>query len=74
VATVSIDVPNTLVPVLSKALALAMREPEPTTNTQRLDLAQRFMKQQAKQALLDYRAQEAAERSRTDDADGAVSW
>jgi hypothetical protein len=73
-ATVTIDVPDALVPVLARALADYMREAEPTTGAQRLSLAQRFMKRQAKVVLLDYRAQVAAESSRGNDDDGALSW
>lgn len=73
-ANLTIFVPDTLVVPLGKALARAMLEPEPTTNAERADVASRFMKQRAKEALLDYRAQLAAEQSREDDSDGAVSW
>jgi hypothetical protein len=73
-ATLTIDVPDTLVVPLGKALARVMMVPEPTTNAERAALARAYMKQQAKAALLDYRAQLAGEVSRADDSDGAVSW
>jgi hypothetical protein len=73
-ASVTVSVPDNLVVLLGRALAQAMGEVEPTTNAQRADLAQRFMKQRAKEALLDYRAQIASEQSRSDDSDGAASW
>ena len=71
---VTVTVPTSLVVPLGKALARSLGEPEPTTNAQRLDLAQRFMKKQAKDALLSYRSQEAGAATYSDDGDGAVSW
>lgn len=75
-ATISVTVPDPgpLAVTLGKALARAMGEAEPTTNAQRVDLAQRFMKAKAKEALIEYRAQEAAVASRSDNSDGALSW
>ncbi len=71
---VTITVPTALVTPLGKALARLMQEPEPTNTALRLDLMQRYLKQEAKAALLTYRAQEAGVASRADDSDGAVSW
>ena len=73
-ASITIDVPDALVPDLSRALALRMGVAEPTTNAERAALARAFLKEQAKQALLDYRAQQAAQAKRDDASDPAVSW
>jgi hypothetical protein len=74
VASVTISIPDALVPPLCTAIAQRLQVPVPTTNVQRADLVRSYLKDEAKRVLLDYRAQEAAVASRSDDTDGAVSW
>lgn len=73
-ATVCIDVPDALVTDLSRAIAQRMNVVEPTTGAARLALAQAFIKDAAKQALLDYRAQQAAATFRANTSDPANAW
>jgi len=73
-ATLTIDVPDALVPDLTKALAQRMDVAEPTTPAARATLARTWIKEQMKQGLLDYRAQQAALKARDDQTDAAVSW
>lgn len=73
-ATLTIVVPDAIVPELARALALRMNVPPPTTPQEAADLARAFMKQEAKRALLDLRAQEAAQTTRDDITDPAVQW
>lgn len=73
-ATLSIDIPDALVPDLAKALAQRMEVAEPTTPATRAELARTWIKADMKQVLLDYRAQQAALKVRADTSDPAVNW
>ncbi len=86
-ASITIDVPDNLIPDLTQALALRMQGSsdaavlaiatkvvagQATTATEKQTLARAFMKDAAKSALLDWRAQAAAQTAR--DSDAARDW
>lgn len=86
-ATLTIDVPDALVPDLTQAISSRMRDTpdatiraiaekalagQTTTASEKQALARAFMKDAAKGALLDYRAQQAALLVR--DTDNARDW
>ena len=73
-ASFIMTVPDTIVPLVSKALARRMGIQEPTTDADKVIMAQTFCKQAMKEATMDYRAQEAGVKSRTDTTDGVVNW
>ena len=86
-AIIQIDVPDPIIPDLTQALALRLAESpdaavkavalkalagQTTTGAEKQALARSFMKEAAKVALLDYRAQQAAQAARETDA--AREW
>lgn len=86
-ATITIDVPDAAIPDLAQALALRLAESpdaavkavaakvlagQTTTGAEKQALARAFMKDAAKGALLDFRAQQAAQAARETDA--ARDW
>jgi hypothetical protein len=88
-ATLTLDVPDILVPDLTLAVARVMQDSgdaavaaiataildgETVTNPQRVILAQAYLKRCARDLLLDYRAQQAAVAARRDAGDPAVTW
>lgn len=73
-ATLTIDVPDTIVVDLGRALARYLGVAEPTTNAQRVAIARSFMRQEARRVLIDYRANAAADALRNNPADPAVAW
>lgn len=73
-ASVTVTIPDSLVDDMTLALAAEMRVAPPTTGAAKLQLAQDFMKREAKEALLNYRVQVAAQSTRTNPNDLAVTW
>lgn len=76
--TTEIDVPFRL-PVrfivdLVTGMARDMREEEPQTDEAKIDLYQRWVKERAKQSILNVRIQRAAALVSVDDSDGLMSW
>lgn len=74
----TIDVPFPL-PVrfiddLVSGMALDMQEAEPQTDEAKIDLFQRWVKERAKQSILNVRVQRAAVQVSVDDSDGLLSW
>ena len=74
----AIDVPFPL-PVrfindLVSGMAIDMQEDEPQTDEAKIDLFQRWVKQRAKESILNVRVQRAAVQVSIDDGDGLVSW
>ena len=87
-ATLQIDIPDALIPDLTQALALRMQMSpdqaaaaiaqkviagQATTDAEKRTLARSFMREQARTALADWRAQKAAETTRTQTAGEWVS-
>ncbi len=71
--SITVDIPDALVGDLVQALALRMGVEVPVTPAGKIQLARDFMKTQAKQALLDWRAAEAARVARQNTGD-AGTW
>ena len=63
-ATLSLDIPDAIVPELAAALAARLGVAVPATNAARAQLARDWIKQEAKAALDDWRAQEAGKAAR----------
>jgi hypothetical protein len=76
--TTEIDVPFRLpvrfIPDLVTGMATDMRETAPETDEAKLDLFQRWVKERAKQSIMNVRQQRAYAQVSVDDSDGLVSW
>jgi hypothetical protein len=68
-ANVTITIPDQHLPNLSLAIARQLDVELPATNPLKIVMVQTWFKQQAKQALADYLAQEAAHTARAQTAD-----
>ena len=70
----SLTVPDGMVVSLGHALADWLGVAAPTTNAQRVAIAEAFLKANAKIVHRDWKGQEARETAMADDSDGSVSW
>lgn len=73
-ATVPITVPDELVGETVLAVAQRLGVAAPTTDADKLKMTQDFLTEHLAAALIDYRAQRAAESARTNAADPVVAW
>ncbi len=72
--TLTIDVPDTLVPLARRTLAAALGEPVATTAVETRAQIERYLKHKLKSDASQQRQLEMTIAALTDDTDGFVSW